>query len=154
MDESSFEIKPDTEASKEHGLVNDLGIDFPDLKSYKTLGAGAFGRVKLVEWQKSAKNPKETFALKCLSIDQIDSTGHKASILAEKRCMREFNGDGKSMPFMPTLLATFVDESRLYMLMEVMLGGELFTFIQNKAPLPDQWVKFYSAQVSLLNTLF
>jgi len=138
----------DPNRGKFDGRVNDLGIEFTDLKPYKTLGAGAFGRVKLVEWQKSAKQPKETFALKCLEIDQIDSTGHKASILAEKRCMREFNDSSTHhMPFMPTLLATYVDESRLYMLMEVMLGGELFTFIQNKAPLPDQWVKFYAAQV-------
>ena len=138
-------------------------IKFADLAAgNKTLGAGAFGKVKLVQWgaagvsmppgaggppsgqtkKKGEASHRHTFALKSMSIQQIDETGHKVSVLNEKKCMQEMHH-----PFMPKLYATFKDEARLYMLIELMLGGELFTLIQNMSPLPETWVKFYAAQV-------
>jgi serine/threonine protein kinase len=39
------------------------------------------------------------------------------------------------------------DAGELYMLMELALGGELFTLLSRRAPLPDNHAKFYTAQV-------
>jgi hypothetical protein len=40
-------------------------------------------------------------------------------------------------PFMVNLVASFKDGAHLYMLMECVMGGELFTYLQARSHRPD-----------------
>lgn len=53
-------------------------------------------------------------------------------------------------PFMVNLVTSFKDAAHLYMLMECVMGGELFTYLQSRpGPLKEDHARFYAASVVL-----
>ena len=53
-------------------------------------------------------------------------------------------------PFMVNLVTSFKDTAHLYMLMECVMGGELFTYLQSRpGPLKEDHARFYAASVVL-----
>jgi cGMP-dependent protein kinase len=63
----------------------------------------------------------------------------------EKQIMAECD-----CPFMVNLVTSFKDGTYLYMLMECVMGGELFTYLQSRpAPLKEDHARFYAASVVL-----
>ena len=88
----------------------------------RTLGTGTFGRVKLVRHRYTA----ETYAMKILQKAQIVAFQQQTNVVTEKKIMA-----ASKHPFILELVASFKDRDCLYMLLEVVQGGELFTFLQN-----------------------
>lgn len=95
-----------------------------DLKQLSVLGTGGFGRVVLVSC--SGKH----YALKCMSKHYIIEAGLQEHVIREKQIMMEVQS-----PFVVNLMATFKDTHTIYMLMESIMGGELFTYLQVSLPL-------------------
>ena len=54
-----------------------------------------------------------------------------------------------SNPFVVDLRAHFQDELRLYLLMELVIGGELYALLRNSGKLSNDRAKFYAAEVVL-----
>jgi len=52
-------------------------------------------------------------------------------------------------PFIVNLYATFQDETNLYMLMEYVIGGELFSHLRKAGRFPTETAKIYAAEVVL-----
>ena len=50
-------------------------------------------------------------------------------------------------PFILKLAGHYHDNAEVYMLLELALGGELFSLLQKKAPLSDKDAMFYVSQV-------
>jgi len=109
-----------------------------DLELRRILGVGTFGRVKLV----LHKQTNTSYALKCMRKQQVVATKQQSHVLNEKRILAAMDH-----PFILRLVATYQDEGELYMLLELGLGGELFSLLAKKAPLPDAQARFYSSQV-------
>ncbi len=84
------------------------------------LGTGTFGRVKLCYLPKS----KETFALKVMQKAQVVEYRQQQNVMHEKNTMVTARH-----PFILKLVCTFQDKNCLYMLMELCLGGELFSLL-------------------------
>jgi serine/threonine protein kinase len=55
-------------------------------------------------------------------------------------------------PFILRLMATYQDAGELYMLLEIALGGELFSLLAKRSPLSDSHARFYAAQVVAIFT--
>ena len=103
------------------------------------LGVGSFGRVTLVS------HDGETYAMKEIGKAQIVARGLIEHVRREKETMAQCDS-----PFLVNLYRTYVNESSLFMLMDKVLGGELFTYLQGRsAPLPESHAKFYAACVVL-----
>jgi len=97
------EKRPSTAAGKEeeHDSMDteedqsSTSLELSDLEIKRTLGVGAFGRVKLVKVkpEKVAKsdNPTQTYALKCLSKRAIVDSGLQDHVINEKAIMSELN---------------------------------------------------------------
>ena len=116
-------------------LSNDVKLK--DLKHIAVLGMGAFGKVILVKYK------DKRYALKCLKKAQIVTMGLTEHIKREKTIMMECHS-----PFLVNLAARFKDDTTVYLLMECVMGGELFTYLQNRAtPLSEHDAKFYTACV-------
>lgn len=98
-------------------------IPFSRLRIGKTLGMGTFGRVKLVV----DKADGEAYALKMLQKAQIVAMKQKKNVMLEKDILMALNH-----PFVLKMFATYKDKNRLYMLMELVQGGELFTRLQSQ----------------------
>jgi len=111
---------------------------FADLELRRLLGVGSFGRVKLVVH----KTTGNTYALKCLRKAQIVATKQQSHVLNEKNILAMMDH-----PFILCLVNTYQDAGELYMLLELSLGGELFTYLAKKAPLSDAPAKFYVSNV-------
>ncbi len=67
----------------------------------------------------------KSYALKAIRKNQVVELGQQSHILNEKRVMQML--DNK---FLVNLRATYKDEFRVYFLLEVCLGGELFTILR------------------------
>jgi len=98
-------------------------IEFGDLKAVATLGKGSFGHVQLVQHRKTGA----TYALKAVNKAQIVATGQQSHVLSEKRVMAQLNH-----PFLVRLHETYKDKDRLYFLLQVVQGGELFSVLREK----------------------
>jgi cGMP-dependent protein kinase len=108
-----------------------------ELKTIGFLGVGSFGKVSLVEYG------GETFALKEIGKAQIVSRGLVDHVWREKQTMSQCDS-----PFLVNLRRTYVNEGSVFMLMDKVLGGELFTYLQMRnSPLPETHAKFYAACV-------
>jgi len=119
-----------------------LKLNFEDLKTLAVLGAGTFGRVTLVQDVPS----KKVYALKTLLKSEIVQHKQQANVINEKNVMMSCNH-----PFILRLFQTFKDPRRLYMLLEFVQGGELFSVLHTPSNdgVPDPQAKFYGAGVLL-----
>jgi len=108
------------------------------LKTLGVLGKGAFGFVTLV------KDPKtgDEFALKAIRKKQVVEMQQQQHIVNEKNVMEKLD-----CPFLVNLRGVYKDEYRVYFLLEVCLGGELFTILRRKRYFNEPTAKFYTACV-------
>uniref|UniRef100_A0A8C5MNV8 cGMP-dependent protein kinase n=1 Tax=Leptobrachium leishanense TaxID=445787 RepID=A0A8C5MNV8_9ANUR len=106
---------------------------FEHLEMITTLGVGGFGRVELVK----VKNEKFTFALKCIKKKHIVENRQQEHIHSEKNILEE-----ASSPFVVKLYRTFKDNKYVYMLLEVCLGGELWSLLRDRGSFDESTAKF------------
>jgi len=116
----------------------DRSIKFRDLVKYRILGVGTFGKVWLVSHKKSAK----PYALKMLNKREIIGHHQVEGVIREKNIMTSIEH-----PFVVNLICTFQDDRHLYMLIELVQGGELFSVIhtETKDGIPNTNARFYAA---------
>jgi len=111
---------------------------FSDLKEIGVLGKGAFGLVTLVK----DVNQNKAYALKAIKKSQVVENGMEEYIVNEKNIMLKMGN-----PFLVNLCATYQDSKRLYLLLEVCLGGELFNILRTKTYFSEPTARFYTACV-------
>ena len=120
-------------------LNNNSGVcGLTEFKTIGILGRGAFGVVKLVE----DPNTNKSYALKALRKNQVVELGQQSHILNEKKVMQML--DNK---FLVNLKGTYKDEYRVYFLLEVCLGGELFTILRKMRSFDESTARFYASCV-------
>jgi len=126
---------------KNNAPMKRRAADVCSLKQLKTigiLGKGAFGVVSLVLDPRT----KKSYALKAIKKHQIVELGQQSHILNEKHVMELLHN-----PFLVNLQATFKDKYRVYFLLDVCLGGELFTLLRKRRYFDEPASRFYAACV-------
>ena len=98
----------------------ETAIDFKDLEVITTLGTGTFGRVKLVRHNRT----QSVYAMKITPKAQVVAFKQTHNFLHEKNILAMCHH-----PFILRLHQTFKDANNLYLLLEMVQGGELFTFL-------------------------
>eukprot|EP00063_Salmo_salar_P034628 XP_014009463.1 PREDICTED: cGMP-dependent protein kinase 2-like isoform X2 [Salmo salar] len=106
---------------------------FQDLEVIATLGMGGFGRVELVK----LRDEDTTFALKCIKKKHIVDTRQQEHIYSEKNILQQTNSH-----FIVRLFRTFRDDKYVYMLLEVCLGGELWSVLRDMSSFEEQTARF------------
>jgi protein kinase A len=125
-----------------------LAAQYPDAASWKlsdfelkeTLGTGTFGRVRLVRH----KIHDKYFALKVLKKQEVIKMKQVDHIMQEASVLSEINH-----PFVVNMLRGFQDDHRLYILLEYVVGGEMFTHLRKAGKFPLAVAKFYTGEVML-----
>ncbi|CAH8618584.1 unnamed protein product [Heterobilharzia americana] len=114
-------------------------IQLDDLQIISTLGAGGFGRVELVcvDGDKT-----KTYALKKMKKQHIVETKQEEHVMNERNIMLHTDS-----PFIVRLCKTFKDKKYLYLLLEVCLGGELWSLLKEKYFFSEEATQFYVACV-------
>jgi cGMP-dependent protein kinase len=120
----------------------DTSILLKDLETIGALGSGTFGRVYLVQH----KETKNVYALKTMFKSEIVAQKQQMNVINEKNVMLQC-----AHPFILKLYQTFKDPRKLFMLLEFVQGGELFSVIHTNTSdgVPDLQAKFYAVGVIL-----
>jgi protein kinase A len=92
-----------------------------DFDLLRTLGTGSFGRVHLVQ----SKHNQRFYAIKVLKKAQVVKMKQVEHTNDERRMLGEVKH-----PFLITLWGTFQDPRNLYMVMDFVEGGELFSLLR------------------------
>ncbi|KAF6844915.1 cAMP-dependent protein kinase type 2 [Colletotrichum musicola] len=92
-----------------------------DFDILRTLGTGSFGRVHLVQ----SKHNQRFYAVKVLKKAQVVKMKQVEHTNDERRMLGEVKH-----PFLITLWGTFQDSKNLYMVMDFVEGGELFSLLR------------------------
>ncbi|KFY56235.1 hypothetical protein V497_06426 [Pseudogymnoascus sp. VKM F-4516 (FW-969)] len=121
--------------STTYALGDDVGLNHFTLG--RVVGKGAFGKVRIVEH----KYTKLTFALKYIRKDDIVRTESVRNIIRERRMLEHLNH-----PFICNLRYSFQDTQYMYLVVDLMSGGDLRFHIARKAFTEDA-VKFWIAEL-------
>jgi protein kinase A len=92
-----------------------------DFDILRTLGTGSFGRVHLVQ----SKHNQRFYAVKVLKKAQVVKMKQVEHTNDERRMLADVKH-----PFLITLWGTFQDSKNLYMVMDFVEGGELFSLLR------------------------
>jgi len=107
----------------------------------KTLGTGAFGRVRFV----THKDSGEFFALKTLKKAAIIKMKQVDHITSEKSILIALDH-----PFTVNMYGSFHDSRFIYMLLEYIVGGEFFTHLRKAGRFDNEQSCFYAAQIGAI----
>jgi cGMP-dependent protein kinase len=123
---------------REAAKANKPQIKIEELQQMTILGVGTFGRVKLVKHTTT----QTAYALKCMRKGQVIALKQVEHVMNEKKLL-----DMCDHPFLLNLAASYQDEDEIYMLLELALGGELFSRLREKVKFDEKQSVFYSACV-------
>ncbi|XP_071798516.1 cAMP-dependent protein kinase catalytic subunit PRKX-like [Asterias amurensis] len=121
---------PDTPGERKYKL--------DDLQMLSTVGTGTFGRVILVK----DKTSKDYMALKALAISDIVRLKQTDHVLSEKAILASIQH-----PFIVNLIWAYHNETFLYMLLEYVCGGELFTYLRSMGRFKSSIAKFFALEI-------
>lgn len=114
-----------------------------DLKMVRVLGEGSFGKVFLVSFEGLANvKMKKLYALKVMSKAQIIYSNQLMHVYNEKSVMLTLYSQ-----FFVRLYSTFQDERYLFMVMEYVPGGELFSYMQKIIKFTVKNARFYISEI-------
>eukprot|EP01116_Phalansterium_solitarium_P015663 TRINITY_DN3480_c0_g1_i1.p1 TRINITY_DN3480_c0_g1~~TRINITY_DN3480_c0_g1_i1.p1 ORF type:complete len:515 (-),score=169.84 TRINITY_DN3480_c0_g1_i1:617-2161(-) len=115
-------------------------VTVDDFEVLKLIGKGAYGKV----YQVCRKGTHDVYAMKVLRKDFLVRTDNVEGTKTEKDVLRKVRH-----PFIVSLHYSFQCEGRVYMVMDLKNGGQLFFHLREEAMLSEQYVKFYAAEVVL-----
>uniref|UniRef100_A0A8C2XQI1 Protein kinase cAMP-dependent X-linked catalytic subunit n=1 Tax=Cyclopterus lumpus TaxID=8103 RepID=A0A8C2XQI1_CYCLU len=132
------EIKSTASCSAGEAAANNRIYCLDDLETMATVGTGTFGRVFLVKDKKS----RAFYALKQMKIPDVIRLKQEQHVHNEKEVLSEVNH-----PFLIRLFWTHHDERFLYMLMDYVPGGELFSYLRSRGRFSNATGLFYTSEI-------
>ncbi|KAI9313690.1 kinase-like domain-containing protein [Dichotomocladium elegans] len=106
----------------------------------RVIGKGAFGKVHLVQH----KGTLQEYALKCIRKDRCVELKSAQNMISERQLLERIN-----YPLIVNLRYAFQDEDHLFMVLDLMLGGDLRFQLERNGPLSELQVRFYVAEIAL-----
>ncbi|SCV01261.1 LAMI_0G10352g1_1 [Lachancea mirantina] len=139
----SHKLRYDTRQSSmlpQRSTVSKGKYTFRDFQIMRTLGTGSFGRVHLV---RSVHNGRY-YAIKVLKKHQVVRMKQIEHTNDERQMLKLVEH-----PFLIRMWGTFQDARNLFMVMDYIEGGELFSLLRKSQRFPNPVAKFYAAEVVL-----
>mmetsp|Transcript_210 Transcript_210/g.358 ORF Transcript_210/g.358 Transcript_210/m.358 type:complete len:358 (-) Transcript_210:894-1967(-) len=111
-----------------------------DLELMETLGTGTFGRVRLVQHKVTQK----FLALKILLKSEVIRLKQVEHVINEKTILSQIKH-----PFIVNLFASYQNRQNLFMLMEYVPGGEMFSHLRRAGRFSDDAARFFAGSIVL-----
>ncbi|ORY49347.1 kinase-like protein [Rhizoclosmatium globosum] len=117
----------------------DAPVDISHFELCRSIGKGAFGKVRIIEHKKT----KVQYALKYINKQQCAQQGLANNMLRERRLLEECHS-----PFVCNLRYAFQDDLHLLMVLDLKLGGDLDFHLRKDGFFPEERAKFYFAEIA------
>ncbi|KAJ3219858.1 hypothetical protein HDU67_009046 [Dinochytrium kinnereticum] len=142
---------PDFPSQRPRYCLNDFDIR-------EQIGKGAFARVHLVKFKSGRgghhgggespapfqKSASKIYAMKSLRKPDIVATKQVKHVMNEKTLLQSIRH-----PFIVELVATFQDSRHLYLVLEYISGGDLFTHLRRNRRFSESVARFYTVELVL-----
>ncbi|RIB01544.1 kinase-like domain-containing protein [Gigaspora rosea] len=125
---------------REEEIDFDAEVELSHFHLLRSVGKGAFGKVRVVQH----KRTKIIYALKYINKAKCIKMRAVENIIQERRLLEEIE-----YPLVCNLRYAFQDDENLFMVLDLMLGGDLRFHLERQAFMKEDVVKFYVAEVSL-----
>ncbi|KAL1919298.1 uncharacterized protein VTP21DRAFT_1991 [Calcarisporiella thermophila] len=120
--------------------ISKTQLSLDDFNLLRTLGTGSFGRVHLSQ----SKHNSKFYAIKVMKkmsiiqLKQVEHTNNEKTLLEKVE-----------HPFLIRMWGAFQDDSNLYLILDYVAGGELFTVLRKQQRFGENVARFYAAEVLL-----
>ncbi len=120
----------------------DVGADcrIEDFEQLETIGSGTFGHVRLCKHKATGRH----FAIKVQKKHDVIRLKQVEHVLSEKKILAAMNH-----PFIVRMPAAFQDSKNLYMVLELVIGGEIFSHLRKAGRFSNETSRIYAAQIVL-----
>ena len=138
-----FEDKFKSTSKPSLGLINskEMNVKLDDFELDRTIGTGSFGRVMIVNMK---RDRSQRYAMKMLKKENIVKMKQVEHTLNERKILSSID-----FPFVVKLAFSFKDTSNLYMILEYVTGGEMFTHLRKTGRYSEENACFYASQIVL-----
>ena len=109
----------------------------------RVLGKGSFGKVVLVQ-KRQGEEKDGLFAMKILKKTHLLKRGQIERTRTERRVLSVVDH-----PFIMKLHFAFQTDDKLFLVLDYCAGGELFFHLSRYRRFPEQWTRFYAAELLL-----
>ncbi|ORX96454.1 Pkinase-domain-containing protein [Basidiobolus meristosporus CBS 931.73] len=123
---------------EDHALPTQKQYSLKDFELLETLGTGTFGRVFLTRH----RGTSNYYAMKVLKKTDVVRLKQVEHINSEKNILAQIQ-----FPFIVNLFCSFQDSKNLYMLLEYIIGGELFSHLRRAGRFTNDMTRFYAAEI-------
>ena len=106
----------------------------------RSVGKGAFGKVRVVQH----KGTKQLYALKYINKTKCIQMKAVENIISERRLLEQISCD-----LIVNMRYAFQDDDNLFMVLDLMLGGDLRFHLDRMGHMPEDYVRFYAAEISV-----
>ncbi|KAG0950253.1 hypothetical protein G6F57_000942 [Rhizopus arrhizus] len=114
-------------------------VELSHFQLLRSVGRGAFGKVRVVQH----KGTKKLYALKYINKDKCIEMKAVENIISERRLLERIDHN-----LIVNLRYAFQDDEHLFMVLDLMLGGDLRFRLDRLRTLPERYVQFYAAELS------
>ncbi|OAQ36780.1 kinase-like protein [Linnemannia elongata AG-77] len=125
---------------KEEVIDFNAEIELSHFHLLRSVGKGAFGKVRVVQH----KRTKEIYALKYINKAKCIRMRAVENIIQERRLLEEVE-----FSLICNLRYAFQDDENLFMVLDLMLGGDLRFHLERAGPMREDVVRFYVAELAL-----
>ncbi|ORZ20903.1 kinase-like domain-containing protein [Lobosporangium transversale] len=125
---------------KEDAIDFNSEIELSHFHLLRSVGKGSFGKVRVVQH----KRTKKIYALKYINKAKCIRMRAVENIIQERRLLEEIE-----YPLICNLRYAFQDDENLFMVLDLMLGGDLRFHLERTGPMREDVVRFYIAEIAL-----
>uniref|UniRef100_H3DBR3 Protein kinase C n=1 Tax=Tetraodon nigroviridis TaxID=99883 RepID=H3DBR3_TETNG len=122
-------------------LSQDLVLGLPDFELIRVIGRGSYAKVLLVRLKKN----DQMYAMKVVKKELVHDDEDIDWVQTEKHVFEQ----ASSNPFLVGLHSCFQTQSRLFLVIEYVKGGDLMFHMQRQRKLPEEHARFYAAEICI-----
>uniref|UniRef100_A0A672YNQ1 Protein kinase C n=1 Tax=Sphaeramia orbicularis TaxID=375764 RepID=A0A672YNQ1_9TELE len=122
-------------------LSQGLALGLSDFDLIRVIGRGSYAKVLLVRLKKN----EQVYAMKVVKKELVHDDEDIDWVQTEKHVFEQ----ASTNPFLVGLHSCFQTESRLFLVIEYVNGGDLMFHMQRQRKLPEEHARFYAAEMCI-----
>uniref|UniRef100_A0A7N8Y7N9 Protein kinase C n=1 Tax=Mastacembelus armatus TaxID=205130 RepID=A0A7N8Y7N9_9TELE len=122
-------------------LSQGLALGLGDFELIRVIGRGSYAKVLLVRLKKN----EQMYAMKVVKKELVHDDEDIDWVQTEKHVFEQ----ASTNPFLVGLHSCFQTESRLFLVIEYVNGGDLMFHMQRQRKLPEEHARFYAAEICI-----